>query len=216
MSATWCCRAWRTSAFRRSPHAHARIKRIDVERGEARARRDRGRHRARARQGDDAVGRRAHAPEGHQVRAAIPDRGRARLLAGRGGVRRGGEDARRGRGRGRADRGRLRGADRRHRSGDRARSRHAGDPSGARRQSHLRAQARCRRARQGLCGGRRGGRGDVRVRPPHRRVQRAARGGRRLESRRAAPDRLSRDPGAAHDAEPVRQAPRRSRSTRCA
>ncbi len=46
------------------------------------------------------------------------------------------------------------------------------------------------------------------VRPPHRRLQRAARHRRRLEPGRAAADRLSRHAGAAHDAEPVRQAPR--------
>ena len=165
---------------------------IDTDGGEARAGRDRRRHRRRARQGDDAVGRRAHPSQGHQVGAAIPDRGRARLLAGRGGLRRGGEDARAGGGRGRADRGRLRGAARGHRCGDRARCRDAGHPSGARRQSHLRAQARGRRGRQGLCGGRRGGRDDLRVRPPHRRDARAARHRGGLESRRAAPHRLPR------------------------
>ena len=106
----------------------------------------------------------------------------------------------------------VRGTARRHRRRDRARCRHAGDPSRARRQSHLRAQARGGRAGQGLRRGRRGGRGDVPVRPPHRRVQRAARGRRRLESRRAAPDRLSRHAGAAHDAEPVRQASRAGRA----
>ena len=65
-----------------------------------------------------------------------------------------------------------------------------------------------RRSRQGLRRGRRRGRDHLRVRPPHRRHQRAARHRRRLESRRAAPDRLSRHPGAAHDDEPVRQASR--------
>ena len=64
------------------------------------------------------------------------------------------------------------------------------------------------RSRQGLRRGRRRGRDHVRVRPPHRRHQRAARHRRRLESRRRAPDRLSGHAGAAHDAEPVRQAPR--------
>ena len=49
---------------------------------------------------------------------------------------------------------------------------------------------------------------DVRVRPPYRRLQRAARHRRRLESGRAAPHRLPGHAGAAHDAEPVRQAPR--------
>ena len=51
-------------------------------------------------------------------------------------------------------------------------------------------------------------RNNLRVRPPHRRQQRAARHPRRLESGRAAADRLPRHPGAAHDAEPVRQASR--------
>ena len=49
---------------------------------------------------------------------------------------------------------------------------------------------------------------DLRVRPPHRRLQRAARHCRRLEPGRAAAHRLSRHAGAAHDAEPVRQASR--------
>ena len=93
-------------------------------------------------------------------------------------------------------------------AGNRARCQDAGDPSRARRQSHLRARAQCRRSRQGLCRGRRRGRDDIHVRPPYRRHQRAARHRRRLESGRAAPDRLSRHAGAAHDAEPVRQAPR--------
>ena len=52
-----------------------------------------------------------------------------------------------------------------------------------RRQSHLRAQARCRRGRQGVRRKRRRGRDDVPVRPPHRRHQRAARHGGRLERR---------------------------------
>ena len=82
----------------------------------------------------------------------------------------------------------------------------------ARRQSLLRAQARGRRGRQGLRRSRRGGGDHLRVRPPHRRHHRAARRGRRLESGRAAPDRLSRHAGAAHDAEPVRQASRPGRA----
>ena len=199
-------------AYLRSPHAHARIVSIDTAAAKQARRRDRGRHRRGARQGDHAVGRRADASQGHQVGAAIRHRGRARLLAGRGGVRRGGEDARAGRGCVRAGRGEVRGASRRHRRRDRTGCRHAGDPSGAWRQSHLRAQARGGRAGQGLRRGRRGDRGDVPVRPPHRRVQRAARGRGRLESRRAAPDRLSRHAGAAHDAEPVRQASRAGRA----
>ena len=72
----------------------------------------------------------------------------------------------------RAGSGRLRGARGRHRSGDRARSEDAGDPSRARRQSHLRARACRGRSRQGLRRGRRGGRDHLRVRPPHRRLQR--------------------------------------------
>ena len=85
-----------------------------------------------------------------------------------------------------------------------------------RRQSLLRARAHRRRSGQGLRRGRRRGRDHLRVRPPHRRHQRAARHRRRLESGRAAPDRLPGHAGAAHDAEPVRQAPRAARSTRCA
>ncbi len=46
------------------------------------------------------------------------------------------------------------------------------------------------------------------LRPPYRRDQRAACDRRRLESGRSAPDRLSGHAGAAHDAEPVCQASR--------
>ena len=91
----------------------------------------------------------------------------------------------------------------------------AGDPRFARRQSLLRAQA---------------GRGAVDkafaeadtvveatfFRTPYRRDQRAARRRRRLERGREAHDRLSRHAGAAHDAEPVRQASRARPSIRCA
>ncbi len=51
----------------------------------------------------------------------------------------------------------------------------AGDPALARRQSLLRAQARCRRRRQGLRRVRRRGGDHLRHRPSHRRHQRAAR-----------------------------------------
>ena len=90
------------------------------------------------------------------------------------------------------------------------------DPPRSRRQSVLRTQARGRRSRQGFCRFRRRGRDHLHVRPPHRRHHRTARHRRRLERRRAAPDRLSRHAGAAHDAEPVRQASRHCRSSRCA
>ena len=63
---------------------------------------------------------------------------------------------------------------------------------------------------------RRGGRDDVRVRPPYRRHQRAALDRRRLERGRAAAHRLSGHAGAAHDAGPVRQASRSRPSSRCA
>ena len=113
--------------------------------GEEGAGRDRGRDRAGARESHHAVGRRADASQGHQVGAATRDRDRARLLAGRGGVRGRREDARAGRGRLRAGRGEIRGTARRHRCRDRARCRHAGDPSGAWRQS-LASSASTRRA----------------------------------------------------------------------
>ena len=115
---------------------------------------------------------------------------------------------RRSRGRLRARRRALRGTAGGHRRRNRARSRHAGHPSRARRQSHLRARARRRRPGQGLQGRRRRRGDDLRVRPPHRRHQRAARHRRRLEPGRGAAHRLSRHAGAAHDAEPVRQASR--------
>ncbi len=68
--------------------------------------------------------------------------------------------------------------------------------------------AQCRRSGPRLRRGGCRGRNHLRVRPPHRRHQRAARRRRRLECGRAAPHRLSGHAGAAHDAEPVRQASR--------
>ena len=158
------------------------------------------------------MGRRAHASQGHQVGAAARHRRRARLLARRGGLRRRREDARGGRRRLRAGARRIRGVAGGHRRRNRARCRHAGDPPRAWRQSHLRAHARCRRTGQGLRGSRRRRRDHVRVRPPHRRHQRGARHRRRLESGRGAADRLPGHAGAAHDAEPVRQASRARRA----
>ena len=55
--------------------------------------RDRGGHRRGTGEGHHALGRRAHPPQGHQIGAAACHRGRARLLARRGGLR-GGRDAR--------------------------------------------------------------------------------------------------------------------------
>ena len=89
--------------------------------GEEGAGRDRGRHRRRAGQSDHAVGRRADPSQGHQIGAAACHRRRARLLAGRGGVRRRRQQPRRSRGRLRAGRRRLRGARRRDGRGNRAR-----------------------------------------------------------------------------------------------
>ena len=74
-------------AFVRSPHAHARIKRIGDGGGEAGAGRGRGRHRRRACESDHALGRRADASQGHQIGAAARHRassapaGRARRCA---------------------------------------------------------------------------------------------------------------------------------------
>ena len=69
-------------AFLRSPHAHAGIKTHRHRRGEESARRCCCGHRCRACHGDHAVGRGAHASQGHQIGAAARYRGRARLLAG--------------------------------------------------------------------------------------------------------------------------------------
>ena len=170
-------------AFVRSPHAHARIKSIAAAA-------------AKKSPGVIAVVTGAElakvmtpwvgvldASERPEIRAAIVDRSRCRLLAGRGGLRRGRAQPRRGRGRLRAGRGQIRGTARGHESGNRARQEDAGDPRLARRQSLLRAQARCRRGRQGLWRIRRSGRDDVHVRPPYRRHHRAARDRRRLERR---------------------------------
>ncbi len=193
--------------------ARARAHQGDQDRGgEEGARRGRGNHRRRACQGHHALGRRAHAFEGPQIGAAARDRRGSCLLAGRGGVRGGGAHARASRGRLRIGRGEIRGADGGDRSGNRARQENAGHPAGTGRQSLLRAQAGSGRARSGFRRGRRGGGNDLHVRTPHRSHHRAARGGRRLERRRAAFDRLSRHAGAAHDAEPVCQASRSCRA----
>ena len=69
-------------------------------------------------------------------------------------------------------------------------------------------QPRRRRGRPRLRRSRCRRRGELRLRPPHRRDARAARHGRRLEPRRGPPDRLPGHPGASHDAEHHRQAPR--------
>ena len=173
-------------AFVRSPHAHARIKSIEA----AAAKKAPGVIAvvtgAELAQGDHALGRRAHPSQRHQIGAAARDCGRSRVLAGRGGVRGCGAQPRRGGRRLRAGRRGLRTAAQRDRCGNGARSQDAGHPSRAWRQSHFRARAQCRRAGQGLCRGRRRGRDDIRVRPPYRRHQRAARHRRRLESGRSS------------------------------
>ena len=176
MSATSCCRAWRTSPSCARRTRMRASSRSTSRRGEEGAGRDRRRHRRRAGQGDDAVGRRADASQGPEIGAAARHRRRARLLAGRGRVRRGRAHARAGRGRLRTGRGRPTRSCRRSPIAETAL-----DPKTpvihavARRQSLLRAQARGRRGRQGLRRSRRGGRDDLRHRPPHRRHQRAAR-----------------------------------------
>ena len=93
MSATSCCRAWRTSpsCARRTPMRASNS--IDDRGRQKSAGRGRRRYRRRARQGDHAVGRRADASQGHQIGAAARHRRRSRLLAGRGGLRRGREHA---------------------------------------------------------------------------------------------------------------------------
>ena len=185
--------------------------------GEEGAGRHRRRHRRGTGEGHHALGRRADASQGHQVGAAARHRDRSRLLARRSGLRRGRAHA--------APRPRTAASWSRSTTRSCRRSpmpETALDPAtpvihpSTRRQSLLRARAHRGRSRQGLRRGRRRGRDHVRVRPPHRRHQRAARHRRRLESGRAAPDRLSGHAGAAHDAEPVRQASRRSRSIRSA
>ena len=85
-----------------------------------------GRHRRRDRQGTrrrhHAMGRRALASEGPEIRAAARDRDRSGLLAGRGGRGHRRDQPRAGRGRRRAGRGRIRGARRGHGHAHRARS----------------------------------------------------------------------------------------------
>jgi carbon-monoxide dehydrogenase large subunit len=70
--------------------------------------------------------------------------------------------------------------------------RHACDPSGTWRQSHLRAQPCCGRADKGFAEAGRGGRDHIPFWPSHRRVQRGARDRCRTGIRRAALDRVSR------------------------
>ncbi len=152
-------------------------------RREESARRDRRGHRRRARQGDDALGRRAHASEGPEIGAAIRrSRSIVACWQGEAVVRRGRAHARQAEDACELVEVDLRGIAGGHRSGNRARCQDAGDPCRARRQSLLRAQARGRRGRQGLRRIRRGGGDHLHVRPPHRRHHRAARRRRRLES----------------------------------
>ena len=158
------------------------------------------------------------APQGHQVGAAARDRRRARLLAGRGGrapwwrdTRAEAEDACE-----------LVEVDYEELPAvtDAETALDAGTPV-----IHpelgdnlcFERVHRRRRVDEALRRRRRGRRGDLRVRPPHRRhaTSRAPSSPTGTRATQRA-HRLSRHAGAAHDAEPVRQAPRRSRSTRCA
>ena len=82
--------ACRLRALAARPCPHQKHRDCGSEEG---ARRRRGGHRRRACQGDHALGRRAHASQGHQIGAAARHRRRPRLLAGRGGVRRRRQDA---------------------------------------------------------------------------------------------------------------------------
>ena len=204
-------------AFVRSPHAHAQIKSDRHRRGEEGARRHRRGHRRGTGQGHHAVGRRAHASQGHQVGAAARHRGRPRLLGRRSGLRRG----------------RAHAAPRPRTPANWSRSTtRSCRPSPIRRPRSMPATPvihprlgdnLCfervhdrRRSRQGLRRGRRRGRDHLRVRPPHRRHNEPRAIVADWNPGDAAPDRLSGHAGAAHDAEPVRQAPRRSRSIRSA
>ena len=89
-------------------------------------------------------------------------------------------------------------------------------PPGARRQHLLQARARHRRRRRRVREGRRGGRGDLRLRPPHRRLPRGPRHPRRLQRRRALAHRVPLDAGAAHDAGHLLAPPRHPRRRTCA
>ena len=199
------------AAFVRSPHAHARIVSIDtaaagaapgvvaVVTGEDLARIH-----------DPWVGVLTHleglksAPQ-HALPVEIA------RWAGRGGGRRRRRAARAGRGRRRAGRDRVGGAPRRDRHGDRARSRetpviHAelGDNLAWQR------QYAAGDVDAAYAGRRRGGRGDLSLRPPYRGDAGAARAGRRFRPVDPQPDGPPLDPVAAHDAGHLR-APFRAR-----
>ena len=128
--------------FVRSPHAHAKIKKIDATAAKAHARRGRGADRRgpRRRQdrqsdlrlGDHLEGR--HADEDVGASGDRQREGEPRRRCGRGGRRR---DAGAGQGRGRETRDRLRGAARRRRSRQGAGGRRAADPRGRAEQHDL-------------------------------------------------------------------------------
>ena len=206
-------------AFVRSPHAHARIAAIDAGAGAGVPGVLRGVHRRRARQACDAVGRRAGAPQGHEVGAAARPRRRARQLGGRGGRARSWRERRAEA----EDAGARVDVDyeplpRRRRHGDGARSGDAGDPSRARRQSLLPArQLDAGSVDDGLRRGGRGRRGHLprSAATPASPSSRARSSPTTIRGEQRA-HRLSRHAGAAHDAGHVRPAPGPARGRTCA
>ena len=204
-------------AFVRSPHAHARIKAHRRRRGEESAGRHRRGDRRGTGQGHHALGRRADASQGPQIGAAARHRGRPRLLGRRGGLRRGRAHA--------APRPRT------PANWSRSTTRNcravtdpetaldaadAGDPSVD--SATISASSACTTPAIPT-------RASPRPTPWSRPRSCSAATPASPTSRApssptgipaSAPDRLSGHAGAAHDAEPVRQASRRWRSIRCA
>ena len=202
-------------AFVRSPHAHAKILRIDG----AEALEVPGVLRVFT--GADLA---PHcepwvatlgAPQRHEIGAAAAPAARARDLGRRGGRRGGGREPRRSprmpspRSRSTTSRCRPRSTWRR-----RWTPAHAGDPPRARRQPVLPARQRERQGRRGVRRRAQGRGGHLPHRPPHGRDAGAALDPGRLQPRRGQAHRLSRHPGAAHDAGRVRQAPAAARGRR--
>ncbi len=203
-------------AFFRSPYAHAKISKLDFAKALQAARRHRRVRRPRGRRVLHAVGRGARAPEGHQVAAAARDRHRARLLAGRSRARRWSPS--------RARRPRTRCSSieaeweelpvvvdmEESLAGKRVIHPELGDNICFKRELDTGG------VDEAFAQGRRGRRGDLPLRPPHRRLPRGPRDPRRLQRRRARADRVPLDAGAAHDAGHLLAAPRHPRRRTCA
>ena len=194
-------------AFVRSPHAHAKIGRIDASAALKTPRRAARLHRPGPGSALRALGGRSRPPQGHEVGRAAASAARDGDLGWRGGSRRRGRQPRRRRGRRGQGLDRLAGARAGRRHGDGPRQGNAGHPSRSRRQPRLRARQRERQRRRGLQERAQGRRGDVPLRSPHRRDAGAALDPRRVQQGRRHAHRPPCDAGPAHDAGGVGPAP---------